>query len=224
MAMMPITDSMFLLGESREHPVHVAALKVFEIPPGAGPDFVAETHRRMLEHVDVAPTFRRRPRRPFSRLGQWAWTDDDQLDLEYHVRLSALPRPGRVRELLELISRLHGSLLDRHRPLWEFHIIEGLEGDRFAMYTKVHHALLDGVSALRLMRRVLSEDPNERDMAPPWVTRNDGRTSVVEATDADSERYGTPWRGLWAAAQAIGDVAGMAPALVRSISDILTDQ
>ena len=84
----------------------------------------------------VAPTFSRRAVRSVCTLGQWAWENDDDLDIEYHVRLSALPRPGRIRELLELVSRLHGTLLDRHRPLWEFHLIEGVEGDRFAVYFK----------------------------------------------------------------------------------------
>ena len=88
------------------------------------------------------------------------WQDDDHVDLEYHVRLSALPRPGRIRELLTLVSRLHGTLLDRHRPLWEFHLIEGLADNRFAMYFKVHHALVDGISATRQMQEMFSEDPS----------------------------------------------------------------
>ena len=76
-----------------------------------------------------------------------------------HVRLSALPRPGRIRELLTLVSRLHGTLLDRHRPLWEFHLIEGLADGRFARYYKVHHALVDGINATRQMTEMFSEDP-----------------------------------------------------------------
>ncbi len=64
-----------------------------------------------------------------------------------------------MRELLELTSRLHGTLLDRHRPLWESHLVEGLNDGRFAVYTKIHHALLDGVSAMRMMRRALATTP-----------------------------------------------------------------
>jgi len=168
MAMMPVTDSMFLLAESREHPMHVGGLQLFELPEGAGPDYLSDFYRQLLSLVDVRPLFRRRPRGPVSSVGQFAWSNDDQLDLEYHVRLSGLPRPGRVRELLELTSRLHGSLLDRHRPMWEFTLVEGLQGNRFATYTKVHHALLDGVSALRLLQNTLSEDPNDMDVRPVW--------------------------------------------------------
>ena len=88
-----------------------------------------------------------------------AWSFDNDIDLDLHLRRSALPTPGRVRELLELTSRLHGSLLDRHRPLWEAHLVEGLNDGRFAVYVKFHHALIDGVSALKLMQRALTADP-----------------------------------------------------------------
>ncbi|MQA10160.1 MAG: wax ester/triacylglycerol synthase family O-acyltransferase [Pseudonocardiaceae bacterium] len=169
MEFMPITESIFLLGESREHPMHVGGLQLFSIPEGAGPDFLNGIHQGMLEHTSVKRLFRRRPQRPLPALGNWAWAEDDQLDLEYHVRLSALPRPGRVRELLALASRLHGTLLDRHRPLWEIHLIEGLTGGRFAIYSKLHHALADGVTAIRQMRNTLSEDPHERGRPPMWA-------------------------------------------------------
>ena len=86
------------------------------------------------------------PRELLGGIANLTWAFDRDLDLEYHLRRSALPSPGRVRELLELTSRLHGTLLDRHRPLWETHLVEGLNDGRFAVYTKIHHALVDGVS------------------------------------------------------------------------------
>src|SRR4051812_12146773 len=162
------TSSMFLVPETRDQPMHVGGLQLFEPPAGAGPDYITGLYRDALAVTDVAPLFKRRPYRSLSTLGQWAWADDDDIDLEHHVRHSALPRPGRVRELLALTSRLHGTLLDRHRPLWETHLIEGLEDGRFAVYAKVHHALLDGVSALRLTERSLSRDPADRGVALPY--------------------------------------------------------
>ena len=146
MATMSFRDSMFLLAESRERPTHVGSLMLFDRPEGAGDDFLGDLHRRLVsDDVEVARDFRRRAVRSLTTLGQWSWVEETDLDIEYHVRLSALPRPGRIRELLELVSRLHGGLLDRHRPLWEFHLIEGVEGDRFAVYSKIHHAVMDGV-------------------------------------------------------------------------------
>jgi diacylglycerol O-acyltransferase / wax synthase len=221
MAIMPITDSMFLVAESREHPMHVGGLQLFEPPDGAGPDYVSELYRQLVRAVDVRPLFRRRPMNPVSSVGQFAWTNDSDLDLEYHVRLSALPRPGRVRELLELTSRLHGSLLDRHRPLWEFTLIEGLQDGRFATYNKVHHALLDGVSALRLLQRSLTEDPSELDMRPIWSPRVRTDTS---STRSGTDDGGLPLQGLRTAALAVRDLASLGPTAIKVINDAFREQ
>src|SRR5437764_5098572 len=170
MALMSPADSMFRIGKSREQPMHVGSLQVFELPDGAGADLLREALHDMLAQHDVSPLFRRRPYRSVSTLGQWGWTDDADVDLEHHVRHSALPQPGRVRELLALVSRLHSTLLDRQRPLWEVHLIEGLEGNRFAVYTKLHHSVMDGVSGMRLLQRALSPDP-ARDQPAFWTMR-----------------------------------------------------
>src|SRR5206468_6423778 len=100
----------------------------------------------------------KRPKRSLTSLGQWGWIQDESFDLEHHVRRSALPQPGRIHDLLVLCSRLHSTLLDRKRPLWEMHLIEGLEDGRYAVYFKVHHSLLDGVSAMRMISKMLSTD------------------------------------------------------------------
>ena len=121
----------------------------------------------MLECTDVQPTFRKHPAF-FGGITNLAWSFDQDVELDYHLRRSALPEPGRVRDLLELVSRLHGSLLDRHRPLWEAHLVEGLQDGRYAVYTKYHHALMDGVSALRLVQRAFSPDPDDDEMRVPW--------------------------------------------------------
>ena len=161
------TDSMFLLGESREHPMHVGGLQLFEPPDDAGPDFLQECYGAMLDCRDLQPTFRKHPAF-FGGITNLAWTFDDDVELDYHLRRSALPAPGRVRDLLEMTSRLHSSLLDRHRPLWEAHLIEGLADGRFAVYVKFHHSLIDGVSALRLIQRSLTFDPSDREVRVPW--------------------------------------------------------
>lgn len=165
-------DSMFLLGESREHPMHVAGLQLFEPPADAGPDFLRDLYQNIIARDDVASTFRKHPAELLGGIANLTWAFDKDLDLEYHLRRSALPSPGRVRELLELTSRLHGSLLDRHRPLWESHLVEGLNDGRFAVYTKIHHALVDGVSAMRMMRRSLATDLEDHEIRVPWG-RND---------------------------------------------------
>jgi WS/DGAT/MGAT family acyltransferase len=161
------TDALFLIGESREHPMHVGSLQLFEPPEDAGPHFVRESYQAMLECTQVQPTFSKHPAF-FGGVTNLAWSFDNDVELDYHLRRSALPEPGRVRDLLELTSRLHGSLLDRHRPLWEAHLVEGLRDGRYAVYTKYHHSLMDGVTALRLMQRAFSADPHDDDVRVPW--------------------------------------------------------
>jgi WS/DGAT/MGAT family acyltransferase len=217
MALMPITDSMFLLAESREHPMHVGGLQLFELPEGAGPDYVSDFHRELLALADVRELFRRRPRGPVGSVGQFAWSNDDQLDIEYHVRHSGLPRPGRVRELLELVSRLHGTLLDRHRPMWEFTVIEGLQGNRFATYSKIHHALLDGVSALRLLQSSLSTDPTELGVRPPWSPR-------VRDNVFDKPRRGEDVDPFTAAGRLVKDVVGLGGAAAKVVNEAFREQ
>ncbi|UGT52528.1 WS/DGAT/MGAT family O-acyltransferase [Nocardia asteroides] len=159
-------DALFLLAESREHPMHVGSLQLFEPPEDAGPNYLREFRDTLLADQTCRPTFRKRPA---TWLGapQLAWTQDAAVDLDYHVKRSALPAPGRMGQLLDHASTLHSALLDRHRPLWELHFVEGLADGRFALYSKMHHALIDGVSAQRLLRRTLTTEPSSAPM-PPW--------------------------------------------------------
>ncbi|WP_428339637.1 WS/DGAT/MGAT family O-acyltransferase [Mycobacterium sp.] len=170
MELMSPLDSVFLSIESREHPMHVGGLQLFQPPEGAGPEFAREIRDALVANRDFQPTFRKHPAWTFGAIPNVAWTYDDpgDVDIDYHVRRSALPTPGRVRELLELTSRWHSGLLDRHRPLWEAHFVEGLSDGRFALYSKFHHSLIDGVSALRLMQRTLSTDPENTDLQAIW--------------------------------------------------------
>jgi len=176
-------DSLFLIGEAREHPLHVAGLQVFKLPEGAGHEVLREIYAAITSG-DVQPAFRKHPARAAGAFLDMVWTVDDELDFEYHVRRSALPEPGRARELLELTSRLHGTLLDRHRPLWEAHLIEGPSVGRFAMYTKVHHSLIDGVTALKMMQRSLSTDPNDREIRSVWTLPPRKRAEPTERPGA----------------------------------------
>jgi diacylglycerol O-acyltransferase / wax synthase len=170
MDLMTPTDSVFLLTESREHPMHVGGLQLFTPPEGAGPEFAKEAYDALVANRDFQPTFRKRPARLLGGIANiaWAYDDADDVDIDYHLRRSALPSPGRVRDLLELTSRLHSTLLDRHRPLWEAHFVEGFNDGRFALYSKFHHSLIDGVSVVKLMQRTLSTDPHDPEVGAMW--------------------------------------------------------
>lgn len=161
------TDSAFLWMETRHQPMHVAGLNIYTPPPATGPDFIAKLLADWSQHLSALPPFNQRP---VLRLGLWYWEEDKEFELDYHLRHLALPRPGRIRELLAMVSRLHGNLLDRNRPLWEAYVIEGLPDGRFATYIKIHHALVDGVSGARIMADGLSRSAEEN-KPPLWAQK-----------------------------------------------------
>jgi diacylglycerol O-acyltransferase len=212
------TSTGFLFAENRSQPMHVGGLQLFRKPEGAGRSFVKDLFEEMLTHDQPAPLFGKRPTRSVSTGGQWFWTEDDQFDIEYHVRHSALPKPGRIRELLELCGRLHSTRLALERPLWELHVIEGLRDGRVAMYSKMHHALIDGVSSMRLMQSVLSTDPDRRDMAPTWSIEHDRRRSRRTSDDSPSTPFRLPLDALRSALAIGSDAAGLPAALARTLS------
>jgi diacylglycerol O-acyltransferase / wax synthase len=164
-------DRTLLAGETRESMMHVGALMLFSPPP----EGAADSHRRLMDELRerwaVQPPWNVKLRHPDMLTSPLqAWVEDDRLDFHYHVRRSALPSPGDERELGILVSRLHSQPIDFHRPPWEMHLIEGLEGGRFALYVKVHHALVDGFTGTRLLTRALTEDPDDRD-TPMFFSR-----------------------------------------------------
>ena len=159
------TDQLFLWLEKRQQPMHVGGLQLFSFPEGAPDDYVAQLADQLRQKTEVTAPFNQRLS---YRLGQPVWVEDEHLDLEHHFRFEALPTPGRIRELLSFVSAEHSHLMDRERPMWEVHLIEGLKDRQFALYTKVHHSLVDGVSAMRMATRMLSENPDEHGMPPIW--------------------------------------------------------
>jgi WS/DGAT/MGAT family acyltransferase len=169
MTLMNPLEAAWLYVDTTQTPMHVASLQIYSPPEGAPEDFVG----RMLGEFRATRTCAK----PWNQklAGWWfdrlfpTWTTDEDIDLDYHVRHSALPRPGGERELGILVSRLHSHPLDLARPPWEVHFIEGLDGGRFAIYAKMHHSLIDGISGMRLLQRKLSRDPNERFMLAPWA-------------------------------------------------------
>ncbi len=165
-----IVDNGFLMAETRETPLHVAALQIFKLPKGLKETdkeaFFADTMATMGMLTATTPLFNQRLQATLFGLGAPGWLPDDDYDLEYHMRYSSLPRPGTREQLMTLVGRLHAQLLDRTRPLWEFHLIEGVENNEFAIYFKIHHALIDGVGGMRLMQNMLSESPAANTVRP----------------------------------------------------------
>ncbi|MCH1867621.1 wax ester/triacylglycerol synthase family O-acyltransferase [Nocardioides sp. CFH 31398] len=211
------TSLAFLFAENRAMPMHVGGLQLFAKPEGAGRSYSRDMYSQLREVEEIAPLFLRRPHRSAATAGQWVWETDDLFDIDYHVRHSGLPKPGRIRELLELCSRLHSTRLARERPLWEATLIEGLRDGRMALHTKMHHALVDGVAASRLVQSTLSTDPDERDMPAPWSAANRTRRPPKQEEPGTSLAE-VPIEALRTAFGISAEAAGMPSAFVRTLA------
>jgi len=170
MRRLALTDAFFLMNETRQTPMHVGGVNLFTLPEGADEqEFLTNLGEILRYDGELRHPFGDRLKTgPLGVAGPMYWEPDQQLDVEYHVRHSALPRPGRYRELFALVSRLHSTLLDRNRPLWEMHLIEGLQKRQFATYMKAHHCAIDGVGAMHLTQSMMSPDPRVRVRYSPF--------------------------------------------------------
>jgi diacylglycerol O-acyltransferase len=157
-------DAAFLALETANSTGHVGGICLLEAPEG-GRRLDLETLTALLAaRLPLVPVLRRRLLSVPFGLDQPYWVDDPDFDIEYHVREVALPGPGSDAQLNEQVSRLHARPLDRRRPLWEIYLITGLAHDRIAVYTKIHHAAIDGVSGTELLTLLLDLSPDGREL------------------------------------------------------------
>lgn len=165
MARLSSIDGGFLLTESQHSPKHVAGLMVFELPKGQGSAWL----RTLLDQMRrVPPGFPFDHRLKSPNALQFELVPDERFEIDYHVRHTVLPRPGSDAQLLEVLGRIHANLLDRDRPLWEFHLVEGIAGRRFAFYVKIHHSICDGITFGRWVDDASTTRPEPRRVRPIW--------------------------------------------------------
>lgn len=192
-------DAAFLRMESKRTPMHVGAMMTFRLPPDAPRDFVRNLMLQMREKPFMPEPFGYKLAR--GKLAP-AWVETT-VEMDYHLRHSALPFPGGERELGQLVARLHSHPLDFSRPLWECHLIEGLEGNRFALYFKAHHCAIDGMGAMRMVQKWLSLDPENRDTPGPWILASKppreettGRRTLLERLRKPAAAAGEQAKGV----------------------------
>jgi WS/DGAT/MGAT family acyltransferase len=183
----PPLDLMFFLTETPQSPKHVGAVQVFQLPPDA-PDTYLQDLVAEFKKAPVVSPFNNRPH--FPRFGMPQWHEDKDIEINYHVRHSALPRPGNNQQLMDVVQRLHAVLLDRKRPCWMCQVIEGLEGNRFAIYTKIHHAYIDGMSGVKRMYGSLSTSPTEQTIVPTWSFDPDRPSAAQHAQHEHKHKAG----------------------------------
>ena len=159
-------DILFLLLERPHQPLHVGALVLLKPPPDAPADFAVQLAHRLVGFKRAARPF---DRRLSQRFGLPYWEKDPHFDLAHHFVHLALPKPGRIRELLAMVSRVQSAHLDRAYPLWRIYLVEGLEDGRIALFAKIHHAMVDGVAGIRLLLKSMDSDRKASiALPPPW--------------------------------------------------------
>jgi diacylglycerol O-acyltransferase len=165
-----VLDTSFLNLESGNTHMHVGGISIFEGPPLACDELV----RGLESRLHLVPRYRQKIAWPGYELGRPVWIDDPCFNLDYHVRHTALPRPGSRDQLRNLAARVFSQQLDRSKPLWEMWLVEGLEDGRFAIINKTHHALIDGMSGVDLLAMLFDVTPEPREVEPPetpWQPR-----------------------------------------------------
>ncbi len=164
-------DASFLAQEGPTAHMHVGAVMIFDGPPPAYEDLADHVRTRL----HLVPRFRQKLAFPPLETGRPLWIDDPNFNLEYHVRDTALPAPGSEKQLRALAARVHSQALDRSKPLWEMWLVQGLEGGRFALLSKTHHALVDGVAGVDLATVLFDLQPTPAEIEhddTPWVPRD----------------------------------------------------
>ncbi len=226
MQFMPVTESMFLIAESRDQPMHVGGLQLFVPRDGqTAAELADEMHASFVGATDIQDVFLKYPASPASIAGYFAWQQADEIDFDYHVRRIALPRPGEIKDLLRYVSLSHGALLDRSKPMWEIHLIEGLNDGRLALFSKVHHSVVDGVTAMRMMERGLTTDPDDRTSTAFWdkaILRRRKRRAPKETAERGLLAKVTDTVG--GVLRTADDVVGMVPAAAKVAASGIFDR
>ncbi len=222
-------DASFLHEEREASHMHVGAVLIFEGPPPTHDEFVAH----MAGRLHLVPRYRQKLAFPPLQMGRPLWTDDPRFNIDYHVRHTALPAPGSIEQLRQLAGRVFSQRLDRSKPLWEAWLVQGLEDNRFALITKTHHSMIDGIAGVDIASVLFDLDPVPPDVPRPdrdWTPRPEpsGPELVAEGVkDVVRAPFGLAGRALGAvqrpgtalasareAAEGVGEVvwAGLNPA------------
>lgn len=159
-------DASFLYMETPETPMHVAGLTLYDLPPGFSGSFHQHFKRFFAGRVHLIPIFGKKLAKSVFEIDHPGWVESEP-DLDWHIEARRLPAPGTRRQLEELVGALHAERLDRTRPLWRFTVIEGLKSGQVALYSKVHHAAIDGGAGMVITQALYDLTPEPRKVPPP---------------------------------------------------------
>jgi diacylglycerol O-acyltransferase len=213
-------DVSFLYLEGPTTPMHVGGLAVFEVPKDG---FDYDKFAALLDQrISLVPRYRQRIKSVPGHLASPVWVDDTEFDTSYHLRRSALPRPGSDEQLKELVARVQSRPLDRNRPLWEMYLVEGLSDGRFALITKTHHAMVDGISAIDIGQVILDVSPVPREIPEDlWMPRPEpGAASLV--LDAVTELVRRPTAVVDTVRIGVNDARNAVAKVNRAVGGLLS--
>jgi diacylglycerol O-acyltransferase / wax synthase len=219
---MSATDAGFYFAESENTPLHVGSVAVFDGPAPSYGDLV----RLLLSKLPLVPRYRQRVKTVPLQLGRPLWVDDPHFQILYHVRHTAVPKPGGDDQLRNLAGRVLGQRLDMAKPLWEVWLVEGLEDDRWAIISKVHHCMVDGVAGSDLMQLIFDLQPDApHDEPREWTPRrNPG--SLATAAGALADAVAHPLRqlasvpSLGGVRTSVGQLAGQTRTLASTVPSV----
>ena len=206
-------DASFLYLETPETPMHVGSLMLFELPAGYAGDYYDDVKAMIAKRFHLCSIFHRKLAQMPFELADPVWIEDNDVDLDYHVRSVMLRKPGSMEQLEQLVARLHSTLLDRSRPLWEVYVIEGLGGSnqgQVAYYTKAHHSGIDGKAGIELAKVFYDMSPAMREVKPPRAVRATGNYQLgvaellLAAVSNTAKQYLKAVKMLPKAARALG--------------------
>lgn len=205
-------DASFLHLETPETPMHVGSVMLFELPKGYKGNYYEDVRTHVAKRVHLASIFHRKLAQMPFELAEPVWIEDPDIDLDYHVRSATLSKPGTLAQLEALVARLHSTLLDRSRPLWEVYVIDGLASGQIGYYIKAHHSGIDGKSGVEMAKAFYDDTPKPREVRPPRPSRDNtkyqlGITELLQAAVSNAVAQYTK-------------VGEMLPAAVRGLNTV----
>lgn len=212
---MTAQDASYYYLETSETPMHIGSLAILEPPEGG---FTYDMLLNLVEQrLPEVPRYRRKVREVAFGLTRPVWIDDRDFDITYHVRRSALPRPGSNEQLHDLVARLVSRPLDRTRPLWEMYLVEGLADDRIALFTKSHSSLVDGENFLEIGQVLFDRDPVPREVPEElWMPEREPSESAL-LVGALAHLVTRPGEGIAAIRSALDDFASTVTETVDTV-------
>jgi WS/DGAT/MGAT family acyltransferase len=214
-------DASFLAQERRASHMHVGAVVLAEGPPPARDELLGSIESRL----HLVPRYRQKLKFPRLEMGRPFWIDDPRFNIEYHVRFSALPPPGTDDQLRQMVGRIYSQRLDRSKPLWELWVVQGLDDGRFALITKTHHAMIDGVAGIDIATVLFdasAEPPEGGGAETPWIPQPEPSQAEL-VTEGVKDVVRTPVdlaERMVGAAQAPGDTARTALEAAEALGEV----